>query len=67
MRVYLTEPLDILNQKGPARTLESNSWLHTGLSKNLSESTVQTLQPKQAWCCDHVPEEPVPVPSHPHN
>lgn len=48
MRVYLTEPLDILNQKGPARTMESNSRLHTGLSKNLSESTVQTLKQAQA-------------------
>ena len=32
----------------------------------MSESTVQTiLELWQAWCHDHCPGEPVPVPNHP--
>lgn len=58
----------MLSGKGPIRITMSNSWPCTGHPKNYTMClrVVQTLLAFcQAWCCDHFPGEPVPVPKHP--
>ncbi|KAJ7425654.1 hypothetical protein WISP_22672 [Willisornis vidua] len=55
--------------EGPTRIIKPFSWPYTGEfreSHHVSEHIVQMLlELRQACCCDHFPEDPVPLFSHP--